>query len=125
MAGNGRSAAEREMLQRVGIQVRRYRKLAGLTQEKLAERTDLSPTTISRLETGDQMVSIGTMIRIAQALNMKTGNLFDDFDFSTERKYLGLDFEIFELLDRCSINQKSHLVKYVKMIMEDFPVELE
>ncbi len=125
MADNKRSSTEKVMLQKVGLQVKKQRKLAGLTQEKLAELTELSSTTISRLENGEQMVSVGTMLRIAQALQIKTGALFDDFDFGTEKKRPDKDFEIVELLDKCSINQKVHIVKYVKLMMEDFPVEYE
>ncbi len=41
MTVSKRSSAEKNMLQKVGLQVKAYRKLAGITQETLAERTDL------------------------------------------------------------------------------------
>ncbi len=71
------------------------------------------------------MVSVGTLLLIAQALKIKSGDLFDDFDFSGDKKRISLDDEIVLLLEKCSVNQKSHIVKYIKLIMEDFPVEYE
>jgi len=42
----------------------------GYSQEKLAELANISVTTISRFEQGDQLISLPTFIKIVDALDM-------------------------------------------------------
>lgn len=57
--------------------VKQYRELAGLTQEELSEKSDVSRNTISSLETGSNTnVTYDTMIKIARALNEKVAAIF-------------------------------------------------
>lgn len=57
--------------------VKQYRELAGLTQEELSEKSDVSRDTISSLETGSNTnVTYDTMIKIAGALNEKVATIF-------------------------------------------------
>ena len=53
----------------IGSNIKNARIKAGFTQEKLAEKIDVSLSVISRLETGRTMVSVAKLIRIAQVLN--------------------------------------------------------
>lgn len=55
--------------------IRAWRKYRGLTQEQLAERVDLSTSSISQLETGEQGYSQGTLEALADALNCEPGDL--------------------------------------------------
>lgn len=57
--------------------VKQYRELAGLTQEELSEKSDVSRNTISSLETGSNTnVTYDTMIKIAGALDEKVATIF-------------------------------------------------
>ena len=57
--------------------VKYYRELAGLTQEDLSEKSEVSRNTISSLETGSNTnVTYDTMIKIANALNKKVATIF-------------------------------------------------
>ena len=57
--------------------VKQYRELAGLTQEELSEKSDVSRNTISSLEIGSNTnVTYNTMIKIAGALNEKVATIF-------------------------------------------------
>lgn len=49
---------------RIGGNVRRIRMEKGLTQERLAEMTELSLTAIQKVETGQSGVRLETLIRI-------------------------------------------------------------
>ena len=60
----------------LGEQVRLYRKLASMTQEKLAERADLDTSYISDIERGEENVSVDALARIATALGVKLKDLF-------------------------------------------------
>ncbi|RLD17815.1 MAG: transcriptional regulator [Caldiserica bacterium] len=54
----------------VGNYIRKYRKERKMTQEELAEKCNLHPTYIAKLETGRQGCSLKTLSKIALALNV-------------------------------------------------------
>lgn len=57
--------------------VKKYRELAGLTQDELSQKSEVSRNTISSLETGSNTnVTYDTMIKIAGALNKKVATIF-------------------------------------------------
>jgi transcriptional regulator with XRE-family HTH domain len=60
----------------LGGQVRLYRKLARLTQERLAEKADLDTSYISDIERGEENVSVDALAKIAAALSVKLKDLF-------------------------------------------------
>lgn len=64
-------------LQSVGITIRNYRQSAGLSQERLGERMGVSTNYISLLESGKRYPSIGTLIRIARALDANPGEMLN------------------------------------------------
>jgi len=72
----------------VGSQVRLHRKAQGLSQEKLAELSDVHPTYISNIERGKVSASAFSFYRISQALGIKLDILFGLLDTG-----LDLDFE--------------------------------
>lgn len=57
--------------------VKEYREKAGLTQEKLAEKAEVSRNTISSLETKTNTnVTYEIMQKISEALNKKVATIF-------------------------------------------------
>ncbi len=67
---------ERQILSTLGEEIRRVRKDRVLTQGQLANRTDLSRSLISRIESGSAAPSIPSLYKIANALNVRMGSLF-------------------------------------------------
>jgi DNA-binding XRE family transcriptional regulator len=61
-----------------GDAIRAYRKKAGLTQERLAERADLHHNFIGEVERGTMECSITSAIRIARALRVHVCDLLRD-----------------------------------------------
>jgi len=61
----------------LGKRIKQIRKAAGLTQERLAEKTGLSVEYISRLERGMSQPSFKTFDALAKALNVTTKDFFD------------------------------------------------
>jgi len=59
----------------LGEKVRLARKRAGLTQEKLAEKSGLHRTYIAGIETGKRNVSVKSLEKIAKALDVKSSSL--------------------------------------------------
>jgi transcriptional regulator with XRE-family HTH domain len=62
----------------VGQQIRAYRKGAGLTQEKLAEKASLSYKYVGEVERGVVNVSLDSLMRVAKALKLKVADLVRD-----------------------------------------------
>jgi len=60
----------------LGKNIRKYRKLNNLSQEKLAELVDLNPRQIVRLENGESFPSAESMEKIAKSLNVGVYDLF-------------------------------------------------
>ena len=59
-----------------GTNVKNYRQKAGLSQEKLAEKSGLHRTYISDIECFQRSISLGNVQKIADALNVDTYILF-------------------------------------------------
>lgn len=55
-----------------------YRKKAGLTQEKLAELVGMSTSYIGDMEARERFPSAETIDKIAEALNLRTSELFNE-----------------------------------------------
>jgi len=62
----------------LGNKIKTIRKRKGITQQTLAELTDCTPTHISYCETGRKNMSLDTLVRIANALNVTTDELLID-----------------------------------------------
>jgi transcriptional regulator with XRE-family HTH domain len=55
----------------IGENIRVYRKKAGLSQEKLAEKADLHSVYISQVERADRAVTIDSLLKITKALGIR------------------------------------------------------
>jgi transcriptional regulator with XRE-family HTH domain len=62
----------------LGASIRKQRKRARLTQEKLAEIADLHPNYIGRVERGEEHVSLIALRRIAKAVGVRVRDLVVD-----------------------------------------------
>jgi len=62
----------------VGETIRTYRKRAGFTQEKLAERADLHHNFIGEVERGNMEISLSSLLKIAKALGVRGRDLLKD-----------------------------------------------
>lgn len=73
----------------LGPAIRRYRKVAGLTQAELGEKTGFDPKTISRFETGTYTPSVEALFLFSEALGVKLKVFFVDMvDEEEQRAYL-------------------------------------
>ena len=55
--------------------IRSYREKAALTQEKLAEKAELSPKYLGEVERGLVNISVDALLRIAKALDIRLRDL--------------------------------------------------
>ena len=63
----------------LGEAVRANRKEAGFSQEKLAEKADLSTVFISRVERGVESPTVDNLLKIAKALRVRVRDLVSGF----------------------------------------------
>lgn len=69
----------------LGERIRELRKSAGITQEELGEKAELSYKFIGELERGQVNVSLDSIARIAEALGVKIGDLFSKEKIPVQR----------------------------------------
>jgi transcriptional regulator with XRE-family HTH domain len=61
-----------------GQRLRELRAEHGLSQDDLADKTDVHPTAIGRLERGSREPRLTTILRIARGLDVSPGALLDE-----------------------------------------------
>jgi XRE family transcriptional regulator, regulator of sulfur utilization len=71
-------AAKREHRRILGESIRSFRRRAGLSQEKLAEKADLHPNYVGEIERGEKAATIDTLVKLANALRMSARDLLED-----------------------------------------------
>lgn len=97
----------------IGKRVEQYRKANDYTQEALAKKVYVSASAISRLEKGKQLVSVPTMMRIAETLGVTVDDLLYGSKevMTTDDEW---DQKIIILLEKYSPKQKERIWKIMK-----------
>ena len=101
--------------QAIGVRVRRFRKLQGLTQQALAERSDQEPSNISHIERGATKLSLPTLVSLANALGVTADDILCD---SLERSRASFEREATELLADCSHRELKILTGTMRALKE-------
>ena len=101
---------------KIGEKIKKLRLARGLTQEELAERTDLSRSFISQLESDKTSPSIDTLETILRALGTDLKHFFSDFE---EEKI------VFKKNERVPVYDLPEGVKmeYLMVGVEDKPID--
>jgi transcriptional regulator with XRE-family HTH domain len=63
----------------LGEAIRKHRKETRFTQEYLAEKAELHPVYVGRVERGEITISIDALLRIAKALKVRVRDLVEGF----------------------------------------------
>jgi transcriptional regulator with XRE-family HTH domain len=71
-------AASQKHRKLLGETIRSFRKEAGFSQEKLAEKADLHHNFIGELERGEKAATVDTLLKIAKALKIRVRDLVND-----------------------------------------------
>jgi len=71
----------------IGRRIQELRKAKRLSQEKVAEKADISPTYLSRIECGRENPTLDMFIKLAGALEVEMWEMFD-FGHIVSRKEL-------------------------------------
>lgn len=99
----------------LGANVKRLRKEQGLTQERLAEISDISIAYLSKIENNKaNNVSLMITYRLAEALGVTAGYLVGQSDLEKM-----LDEEIINRLADCSPIEKKKILKIMDILKEN------
>ena len=109
------------MKKSVGDRVREARKNAGLTQAELAQKMNLSETTISRIENGSQVTSFETMVEFSDGLNVHLDFLLCDYLSGVSAEHDPVVQEILELLAPLPDNYRRYVRDNLIHVIEAFP----
>jgi transcriptional regulator with XRE-family HTH domain len=69
-------SAINQVRRKLGENIRVFRKDAGLSKERLAEKADLHPVYIGQVERGTKAISVEAVWKIARALKIPVAQLF-------------------------------------------------
>lgn len=68
----------------LGMKIRLFRRKQGMTQEQLAERTELSTSFVSHIERGNRVSSLETLMKLCHALQVTPNDLLQEEKLLTE-----------------------------------------
>lgn len=78
-------------LARINQRVRQWREEQGLTLQQLAERSDLAPSTVQKVETGQMIPSVAVLLKLARGLGRRVAELVHDADPERDLVHLRAD----------------------------------
>ena len=91
----------------IGKRIKIARIKADLTQERLAEAVEISPTHMSNIETGTTRVSLSAIVSLANALSVTVDDLLCD---SVVKAKVQFEKDIAAVLDDCD----EHEIRIIK-----------
>lgn len=87
---------------KLGVTIKKYRLLAGLSQEALSEIIECDKNTIGRIERGESDFKISMLMRLAQGLNIKVTRLSREIDhFQTDYYESTPEYDYLRLYQYC------------------------
>ncbi len=100
----------------IGKNVRKYRKQQGLTQEQLAEMSNLSTNYLGAIERGEKTLTLKTLVGIVDALNITADMLLCD---SIKNGYQIKSSMITEKLEKLSASERNKILKMIDIMLEE------
>lgn len=100
----------------VGERIKSLRKSKGLTQANLGEQVDLPQPYIGGIEKGERNISLDTLQKLLEALNITPAELFNSYENKLQNK------ETLEILDRINeslSNRSTEEIKIVESFVQD------
>ena len=103
----------KDLLRKLGARIKEERKVRGLTQEQLAEKVEITPRYLSRLEGGQQSPSIETLTKLAGIFEIELQELFDFHHIGTPKELRAKLSKFLNELDEQKLRLAVRLLKAV------------
>lgn len=97
----------------IGERIKKARKAKNMTQEKLAEKLDVSIAFLSRIERGSSQINLKRLGQICEILDTTEGEILNG-STNKSTKYLESDFS--QLLKTCSPEKQKLIYDVAKVI---------
>jgi transcriptional regulator with XRE-family HTH domain len=103
-----------------GVHLFQLRNKAGMTQAKLAEKTNLSVDQISRIERGERAPSLESIEKISNALKIRSSELFnfDDEETTLLSENPSESLELWKLLKSKRPKQVKKITEIAKIVLD-------
>ena len=113
----------KELKVQLGKQLKKLRKQAGVSQNRLSEMADLSVESISRLERGVQLPGIETFHRLTQALGVPFSEIFQ-ISFDKKESEQDILIQRFRILMRDRKTSEGDLaLDVMAKVFDEYPVK--
>ena len=86
----------------IGVRIKNVRLAKGLTQEKLAELSNISPQHVSHVENGGTKLSLPCLVTVCNALDVTADKMLMD---SIPQSEIHLAGEVARVFSECSANE--------------------
>lgn len=106
----------KKLYERIGGKIRGFRKLAGLTQEQLAEKAELSIRFIADIEQGNAKPTLDSLEKLSSALEVKIEECFQFYE-NVRQETGELIIQIDALLKRCQPAELRLLKSIVEQVL--------
>lgn len=97
----------------LGKTIKKLRKLRNISQERLADKTDLTQQHISRIEQGANTPSIETLIKLSEALCVPIDVMVNTNDNGIDRN----DLILLEKIKILNENNKNKVLGYIDALL--------
>ena len=105
----------------IGNEIRYYRIKRKLSQEKLAEKSNLSLNFISKLETGRiSNISLNKLLNICDALNVQLGKIVGDDITNTFPELPSSTIELIKIMSKLNYSKLGTISKDLIPLVKDF-----
>ncbi|WP_049945014.1 helix-turn-helix domain-containing protein [Butyrivibrio sp. AC2005] len=105
-----------DITEEIGNRIRFYRKDRKLSQEELAEMSDLHPSYIGQLERGIKTPSVDTIYRITKGLDVTMSDFLKNIEtFDTDEDTWAM--KSYLLIEQEKLGDQRHLYEIIKNII--------
>ena len=98
----------------LGLRIREARLLKNITQQKLSELAGLSPNYVSSIERATGVVSLETLVKLANILEVSPLILLQD-SLSIPLEALEIDRKISYMLQSMSPSEKEYILEHIEI----------
>ena len=118
-ACDGLDMASKQPAMRIGARIRALRFQAGLTQAEVAEAVGIAPESMSRIERGRFNPSTDLVARLAKAIGVEVGSLFDHSTVTPKRPALRpVDRRLLQLVKGLPDELVEDVIRGVRLLVE-------
>lgn len=107
---------KKDLMKKLGENIKMYRMFAKLTQEQLAEKCDCSAQTISGIETGYSFPSFNILLKLSETLDVPLAYFFN-FDCNQKIQTTNIPSKLTKVFDNLNIEQHKIILKIMQQLL--------